>query len=50
MRGTIAMKYDMSKDYDNIEWVFFKKNLLLSIDFDRRWVDLVMDFVSLLEY
>lgn len=49
MRGTIAMKYDMSKDYDRVEWVFFL-NLLMSIDFDRRWVNLVMDFVSLLEY
>ncbi|XP_056695472.1 secreted RxLR effector protein 78-like [Spinacia oleracea] len=48
-RGVIAMKLDMSKAYDRVEWGFLRK-ILLTMGFDGRWVNLIMECVSTVSY
>lgn len=43
------MKLDMSKTYDRVEWGFLRR-LLLTMGFDDRWVNLIMDCVSTVSY
>lgn len=44
-RENIAIKLDMSKAYDRLEWCFIRK-CLLSYGFDARWVDMIMKLVT----
>lgn len=48
-RGTIALKLDISKAYDRVEWGFLRKKLL-TMGFNGRWVNFVMDCVSSVSY
>ncbi|XP_048499711.1 uncharacterized protein LOC104890046 isoform X5 [Beta vulgaris subsp. vulgaris] len=48
-RGVVAMKLDMSKAYDRVEWGFLRK-MLLTMGFDGRWVNLIMNCVSTVSY
>ena len=48
-RGVIAMKLDMSKAYDRVEWGFLRK-MLLTMGFDGRWVNLIMNCVTTVKY
>ena len=48
-KGSIAMKLDMSNAYDRVEWGFLRK-LLLTMGFDGRWVNLIMDCVTSVSY
>lgn len=48
-KGHIAMKLDTSKAYDWVEWGFLRK-LLLTMGFDGRWVNLIMECVSTVTY
>ncbi|XP_021729741.1 uncharacterized protein LOC110696696 [Chenopodium quinoa] len=48
-KGPLAMKLDMSKTYDRAEWGFLRK-LLLTMGFDGRWVNLVMECVTTVSY
>ncbi|XP_074314641.1 uncharacterized protein LOC141649868 [Silene latifolia] len=43
--GHMAIKLDMAKVYDRIEWDFLRK-VLLVLRFDRSWVARVMDCVT----
>ena len=38
----MAMKLDMSKAYDRVEWCFLEQ-ILLKLGFQESWVDLIME-------
>ncbi|CAL9019304.1 unnamed protein product, partial [Prunus brigantina] len=40
-QGYMALKLDMTKAYDRVEWNFLE-SLMLGMGFDRRWVHLTM--------
>lgn len=48
-KGLIALKLDMSKAYDQIEWNFLER-MLLAMGFDSKWVQIVMNYVSSVTY
>ena len=48
-KGFMALKLDMSKAYDRMEWVFLK-NILLRLGFQQSWVDLIMECVTIVSY
>lgn len=43
--GSMAIKVDMSKAYDRVEWEFLQK-IMLKFGFDRRWVNVIMSMVE----
>lgn len=45
----MALKLDMSKTYDMVEWSFLKKNIL-KLGFPGRWVNLTMRCVTNVSY
>lgn len=47
--GIAALKIDMSKAYDCIEWLFLK-SMMLRMSFDEGWVTLIMMCVSTVSY
>ena len=47
--GLCAIKLDMHKAYDRVEWPFLK-GTMLKLGFQERWVDLIMQCVSTVEY
>ena len=48
-RGFMALKLDMSKAYDIIEWEFLR-HMLLKLGFDEEWVNLCMRCVTTVSY
>lgn len=48
-KGILAMKLDMSKAYDRVEWNFLE-NVLKKVGFCKKWVDLVMSCVRTVSY
>jgi hypothetical protein len=48
-RGLCAVKLDMQKAYDRVEWIFLEK-IMLKFGFDQRWVKLIMACVSSVKY
>lgn len=48
-RGSIAMKLDMSKVYNRVEWNFLRR-LLFKLGFAGAWVDTMISFVSTVLY
>ena len=47
--GHLAVKLDISKAYDQVEWIFLR-NIMLKIGLDCRWVDLAMGTVTTTSY
>ena len=45
----LAIKTDMSKAYDRVEWPFVKR-LLLKMGFSNDWVALMMQCISSVNY
>ena len=43
--GTLALKLDVSKAYDRVEWSFLRR-IMLKLGFPKGWVDRVMSYVS----
>ena len=46
--GLCAIKLDMHKAYDRVEWTFLKE-IMLKLGFRREWVNLIMQCVSTVE-
>lgn len=47
--GFMALKFDMSKTYDKIEWSFMEK-LMVKMGFNDRWVKLMMECITIATY
>ncbi|XP_019166535.1 PREDICTED: uncharacterized protein LOC109162271 [Ipomoea nil] len=47
--GIVALKVDMSKAYDRVEWGFLDA-ILLKMGFAARWVSILMETVSSVQY
>ena len=45
----MAIKLDINKAYDRVEWEFLRK-IMLKMGFSDRWVNLAMQGVSLASY
>ena len=39
--GTCAVKLDMHKAYDRVEWIFLE-NMMRRLGFDERWISIMM--------
>ena len=44
-----ALKIDMSKAYDRVDWTFLKA-VLMSMNFSSKWVKWIMECVSFVHY
>lgn len=47
--GSFALKFDMSKAYDIVEWQFFEE-IMLNMGFSGGWVNRIMRLVSSVSY
>lgn len=47
--GDVALKVDISKVYDQLDWGFLEQ-IMLQLGFTRRWVNLIMLCVHTVKY
>ena len=48
-KGHMAVKLDISKAYDRVEWTFLQK-MMVKLGFDPNWVHLAMEIVTTASY
>ena len=48
-KGFMALKLDMSKTYEWVEWIFLEK-ILLKMGFQDSWVALIMECIRTVSY
>ena len=49
LAGLCAVKLDMHKAYDRVEWIFLR-NMMRKLGFHENWIDLMMACVSSVRY
>ena len=47
--GFMAIKLDMSKAYDGVEWIYLQ-NLMVKMGFCSRWIGLIMECIRTISY
>ncbi|XP_042972916.1 uncharacterized protein LOC122304711 [Carya illinoinensis] len=47
--GSMAIKLDMSKAYDHVEWKFLKA-IMAKVGFGERWMQLIMECITTVSY
>ena len=48
-KGEMAIKLDMSKVYDRVEWAFVE-NIMRKLGFAERWISLLMECICTIQY
>ena len=46
----LALKLDMNKAYDKVEWDFFWEEVLMRMGFAMKWIHWIMECVRVVSY